>query len=198
MSGLFFDPNDDRALQLQVQVVLEADWMKDGNCHRNPQFTDFFFSYDKGEVEVAQSICADCSVKSLCYAYALVYAERGVWGGTTQHERDERRPFVVEDVVELWPRLYARWEGRASEQEREQTPVKARESTGASTSPPALSEAQAARQRARDRSGEKPGEHVHRYDVFGTKSQEVASVIPLRPVGLLDAATDETGEAIPE
>lgn len=99
--------------QLQIKLQLERDWMEDGVCHQcAPDIRELFFGFGRGEdFQAACALCNICPVKSLCYAYAMIYGERGVWGGTNQSERDERRPHVVEDVVELWPRLYRKWQG---------------------------------------------------------------------------------------
>jgi WhiB family transcriptional regulator, redox-sensing transcriptional regulator len=47
-----------------------------------------FFPNDGLGVQVAQRICADCSVKSACLEYALSNrVDHGVWGGTSERER---------------------------------------------------------------------------------------------------------------
>lgn len=105
-----FDPEDDRIPQHQIGVDLERDWQEDGTCFdRGSDVATMFFSNLKSQQAEALLYCAECPVKSLCYAYSLIYGERGIWGGTTDKERDERRPFVVDDVLRMWPRLYMRW-----------------------------------------------------------------------------------------
>jgi hypothetical protein len=106
-----FDP--DSTPQMQVAVNLEKDWMKDGVCAAGgPVVQELFFSYDTPKKEKAVELCSVCPVRSLCYAYAIVYNEAGTWGGSTDNERLERRPHIFEEVVELWPRLYKRWQGK--------------------------------------------------------------------------------------
>lgn len=113
---------DQRMPQLQVALTLERDWIEDAACLNQPQeVKDWFFTFGRGdEFRAACAICSVCSVKSLCYSYAVVYGERGVWGGTNQSERDEKRPFIVDEIVELWPHLYEKWQGR---HEREQAEI---------------------------------------------------------------------------
>lgn len=37
----------------------------------------------------AKKICGDCSLKLKCLEYALNNDEIGIWGGTTEYQRDE-------------------------------------------------------------------------------------------------------------
>lgn len=158
------DPADERPPQLQVNLHLETDWMQDAMCGQNETAHHLMFSHDPPDMEKSKAFCGGCGVRSLCYAYAIVYGEQGVWGGTTEHEREDRRRFIVEDVIDLWPLLHDRWAG--VERGEGSNPVRVtRESTlvPEKISPPApLSAFDEARQRARERSGEKHGEHVLR------------------------------------
>lgn len=37
----------------------------------------------------ARIFCEDCPVKKMCFNYAVVHDEDGIWAGTTKKERDE-------------------------------------------------------------------------------------------------------------
>ena len=39
----------------------------------------------------AKAICSSCPLKLQCLEYAMKNYEVGVWGGTTEHQRDELR-----------------------------------------------------------------------------------------------------------
>ncbi|MGH8867099.1 MAG: WhiB family transcriptional regulator [Actinomycetes bacterium] len=39
----------------------------------------------------AKRVCAGCPFRRPCLAYALTHSEAGIWGGTTEKERDELR-----------------------------------------------------------------------------------------------------------
>lgn len=36
-----------------------------------------------------------CTVRMECLQYALIYGERGIWGGTTETERDQNMGFIA-------------------------------------------------------------------------------------------------------
>ena len=42
-------------------------------------------------LSAAKAICNSCPLKLQCLEYALKNYEVGVWGGTTEHQRDELR-----------------------------------------------------------------------------------------------------------
>jgi WhiB family redox-sensing transcriptional regulator len=64
----------------------EYAWMFYARC-RGVDPAEFFPSDGTG-VEVAQHVCADCSVRSECLEYALLHRiEHGVWGGASERER---------------------------------------------------------------------------------------------------------------
>lgn len=65
---------------------MDADWMSDGKCRdMDPAI---FFPNDGVGVQVAQRICAECTVRALCLEYALANRiDHGVWGGASERER---------------------------------------------------------------------------------------------------------------
>ena len=68
--------------------VQELKWWDLGACRGLD--ASVFYPEDDDEAAYAQSVCADCSVRTACLEYALSVREKaGVWGGAT--ERDRRR-----------------------------------------------------------------------------------------------------------
>ena len=50
-----------------------------------------FFSLDLGDERKAKNICVGCPVKEPCLEFALKHDEKGVWGGTSDRERNRIR-----------------------------------------------------------------------------------------------------------
>jgi WhiB family redox-sensing transcriptional regulator len=44
-----------------------------------------------GNLAAAKEICSTCPLKAPCLEYAINNSEIGVWGGTTEHQRDDIR-----------------------------------------------------------------------------------------------------------
>ncbi|HXQ59831.1 MAG TPA: WhiB family transcriptional regulator [Acidimicrobiales bacterium] len=71
---------------LQQGAIMDTDWMNQGKCKEMDPAV--FFPSDGVGVQVAQRICADCSVKAPCLEYALGNRiDHGVWGGASERER---------------------------------------------------------------------------------------------------------------
>jgi hypothetical protein len=140
----------DFCTQLTVPFQLERDWMDEGLCSGDKSMHALMFSWEKEDEDAAVEICKQCPVRALCYAWAIIYAERGVWGGSTQRERDERRPYLLDDVISLWPRLHARWAGTDAEGEAVEVPVRSGESEPVAATPePSAFEQERARTKLR-------------------------------------------------
>jgi len=61
-------------------------WMARGRCRAVDPAT--FFPSDGAGVEIAQRVCADCTVRAACLEYALANGiGYGMWGGASQRER---------------------------------------------------------------------------------------------------------------
>jgi WhiB family redox-sensing transcriptional regulator len=52
-----------------------------------------------GDIATAKSICNTCPLKAPCLEYALNNSEVGVWGGTTEHQRDDLRRIAKIRIV---------------------------------------------------------------------------------------------------
>ncbi len=76
------------------------EWQERGACRTaNPAL--FFAPENEGHHQrrfresAAKAICAHCPVRALCRAYAMQADEAyGIWGGTTERERQEKRSSV--------------------------------------------------------------------------------------------------------
>jgi WhiB family redox-sensing transcriptional regulator len=65
-------------------------WMPRGACQGEDP--DLFFPIAAagpalGQVVAAKAVCFRCAVRAACLAYALATGQAGIWGGTTQEER---------------------------------------------------------------------------------------------------------------
>jgi WhiB family redox-sensing transcriptional regulator len=69
----------------------EDEWRYDAACASNE--TDLFFPVGTtagavAQTEAAKEVCAGCSVREACLAFALdTDQNHGVWGGTSEDER---------------------------------------------------------------------------------------------------------------
>lgn len=58
----------------------------------------------KQTMRTAKNICSTCPVLEQCIGYALHYESHGIWGGTTEAERDKlRRELKVKLIVRETP-----------------------------------------------------------------------------------------------
>lgn len=56
--------------------------------------TELFFpvsGWHAEQVAEAKAVCAQCPVQMACRQWALEQGEHGIWGGTTESERDHDR-----------------------------------------------------------------------------------------------------------
>lgn len=62
-----------------------SEWQREAICKNvDPEI---FFTGQGINPTAARKLCPQCPVQSDCLDYALLYDERGVWGGKTQKER---------------------------------------------------------------------------------------------------------------
>ena len=85
---------------------MDTDWMTQGKCR--DMSPALFFPSDGVGVQVAQRVCAECTVSAACLRYALAHrVDDGVWGGTSERQRRRllsgRRPATagVDDLARL-------------------------------------------------------------------------------------------------
>ena len=67
-------------------------WQDDARCRGAGN--DPFFLGKGGSSKKAKDICEPCKVKVECRAYAIEYEEFGIWGGTTQDDREALVPIA--------------------------------------------------------------------------------------------------------
>lgn len=69
-------------------------WMADARCTTADPET-FFPSVSGGNlnaIKAAKAVCGDCATRTACLEYALADRDLyGIWGGTTEAERDKLR-----------------------------------------------------------------------------------------------------------
>ncbi len=87
---------------------MDTDWMTQGKCR--DMTPGLFFPSDGVGVQVAQRVCAECTVRVACLRYALAHrVDDGVWGGTSERQRRRllkgHRPATVgaDDLGRLAP-----------------------------------------------------------------------------------------------
>ena len=79
------------------------DWRKDPD--RSCAHSDLFWNpeTDLQKFE-ARKLCQDCPVRMECLRHAIVYNEVEIWGGTTDHDREEmveRNPNLRSQMIGL-------------------------------------------------------------------------------------------------
>jgi hypothetical protein len=78
-----------------------GDWQKDSLCRKeNPE--DYFTGQGQNPTD-ARKVCPRCPVRQECLDYAIMYGEKGFWGGLTERERSKlpavgfiRRTLILE------------------------------------------------------------------------------------------------------
>jgi WhiB family transcriptional regulator, redox-sensing transcriptional regulator len=78
-----------------LELLSRPAWMADALCRERPE-VNWFPERAKGvdlgaEIAAARSVCARCLVRDECLAFAVQHKERGVWGGTSEQERQALR-----------------------------------------------------------------------------------------------------------
>lgn len=72
-----------------IEMFKPEPWMADALCAQVD--AELFFPEVGGSTREAKAICAKCPVRARCLAYALEHRERGVWGGTSDGDRERLR-----------------------------------------------------------------------------------------------------------
>ncbi len=90
-------------MRITVNAWISRDWRDRAACHgtQNPAF----YSDDATEqAKAAREVCSSCPVRRSCLASALLHDEQGVWGGTTEADRER--------ITSKLAGLSAYWAGR--------------------------------------------------------------------------------------
>lgn len=79
------------------------DWCKESICRGETDKT-FFTGQGQNPTKAREKLCNDCPVRQDCLDYAIIYGEKGVWGGLTEKERKRLsylRPSLIKEAKEL-------------------------------------------------------------------------------------------------
>lgn len=83
-------------------MITNADWPKLGAC-RNDKMLNFYPDLSnpegKDEEKKALETCRKCEVETKCKEYAMEYEFFGIWGGTTERQREKQRVSSGNKVV---------------------------------------------------------------------------------------------------
>jgi hypothetical protein len=78
-------------------------WSKRAKC-RNMLNDDIFFPTDARGVAQGRRFCSNCPVKDNCESYALVHSLPGIWGGTSESQREKTSPILKDVLRSLYQR----------------------------------------------------------------------------------------------
>lgn len=80
-------PNDRSRAATRTLATLNSH----GACVRHPHPDWWFPERGQDDADKALRVCASCPLRFMCREYALTWHEEGVWGGTTDCDREELR-----------------------------------------------------------------------------------------------------------
>lgn len=89
-------------------------WSARAKCRNMPNDA-IFFPTDAAGVTQGRRFCQSCPVKELCKAYALVHSLSGIWGGTSETEREKTNPAlksILRSVFQEAGLLESQWLNR--------------------------------------------------------------------------------------
>lgn len=95
----------------------KQDWRKEALCKDlTAEEADAIFFIGRGQTKKRATLfCAGCPVKRSCRDFAVLYNEQGIWAGTTDDDRNNIRPMVV-DMLQANAELMGVLETRDSRQ----------------------------------------------------------------------------------
>ena len=74
-------------------------WSARAKCRNSPN-DSIFFPTDAAGAAKGRRFCSNCPVRELCEAYALVHSLPGIWGGTSETQREKTSP-LLKQVLRL-------------------------------------------------------------------------------------------------
>lgn len=77
--------------EIETPPVMEGDWERHGLCIEDENPRAWFPEGRSKEAERAKLVCLRCPVRSQCLELALSRELPGIWGGTSQRERQQLR-----------------------------------------------------------------------------------------------------------
>lgn len=103
------EENDDNVVDFELpRGSLGKKWQEDAKCREMNNSKWFFVPLLEDEMV---EYCKDCPVITLCWAYAVASKEEGVWGGTTQAQRQRLTLEQRITVRKQYPGLYNEYLG---------------------------------------------------------------------------------------
>ncbi len=83
---------------------MPQDWREKAKCAGIEEEAEGLFFLGRGQSpRRARLFCGGCPVELECLNYAILYHERGIWGGMTEEERDtieaDVRPHLLEQAL---------------------------------------------------------------------------------------------------
>ena len=90
MQPALIEPGLHAAKAAALARRITPDWQQQAACAASAE-PDAWFPGPRAlraELAVPLAICATCPVRRCCLAAGLLGSERGIWGGTTERERD--------------------------------------------------------------------------------------------------------------
>jgi WhiB family transcriptional regulator, redox-sensing transcriptional regulator len=76
-----------------LSVIEPPSWMRDAACKEHPELNWFPEAENVIDARRAKSVCRRCLVRTECLAYAMSLGGlcRGIWGATSERERNRLR-----------------------------------------------------------------------------------------------------------
>lgn len=100
---------DDNVVDFELpRGSLGRKWDVDGKCHSMGNSKWFFVPLLEDDMV---EYCQDCPVITLCWAYAVASKEQGVWGGSTEQQRQKLTLEERVRVRKTYPKLYNEYLG---------------------------------------------------------------------------------------
>lgn len=93
-------------------------WQERAACSAPEVDPEWFFPVNPGNAgNRAKAICNNCEVKQQCLTVALREPVRGIWGGTSEHQREKLRSEMGKPLPSGWAARNhrSRWEDRYHE-----------------------------------------------------------------------------------
>lgn len=76
-------------------------WRRSAACKDIPVSSDgdiFFLNRGGSPIKATSTYCSHCPVVRECRDFAILYGERGIWGGMTDEQRDLIAPYLAESL----------------------------------------------------------------------------------------------------
>jgi hypothetical protein len=77
-------------------------WAEHGKCVSldKEKVDPLFFIGTGGSTVRGKEFCHGCPVIKACLHYAILYKEKGIWGGSNDRDREEMYPIVIDRLID--------------------------------------------------------------------------------------------------